>query len=305
MHKRMAWASGILLLTGLGLAGANLAGGSSEGSGEQMDWAIGTAPSVNRADLTPDESEVVVYGKVSMVLYIDLSDSDIRAIAKDHPKFFNKIGLMGWERKGTRFFRKAPATGIELRFEDQTARIQRGTYAILAEEGEGADLRNRLKERFEVKARGTAGEAPFELTTGGIAIPQHMIELSAFDPGIDESSALNADVTILVNYRELKAQMCHLPKKGEPQRVTGPMERCMDYNGPWSDGKNHPVTNPRAWVNFICSDCDLAGAGKCVSCWLDHVRGGCQKNHGKVCSHYIGHSSSYHKHKWSNCRYCL
>lgn len=75
-----------------------------------------------------------------------------------------------------------------------------------------------------------------------------------------------------------------------------PMEgRCLDYNGTYTDGKNYPKSDPRAFRNFIGSDCSIAlSRGYCGG---DHINGGCYKNHGgKLCSDLIGHSSSYHTH---------
>ncbi len=70
--------------------------------------------------------------------------------------------------------------------------------------------------------------------------------------------------------------------------------RCMDYNGPFSDGGNYPKSHWRAYTNFIGSDCDIALLYG--YCYLDHYVGGCEENHGQLCSSLIGHNPDYHVH---------
>jgi hypothetical protein len=258
--------------------------------------------SLSAPDLPSDSREVVAYGTVRMKLYIDLSDAEISMISREYPGFFDHISLVGWQREGRRFFRTAPAQGLTLHLGEHEVRLASERYAIVVEKGTASDERRRLQQYFEEERRPIGrsvaqSDQPFSLTLRGVRIPQRDIEVTNVDLGFDESFPINVDLVENISYRELKAH-----SHGGSH---GPMERCMDYNGPMSNGKNYSITNARAWVNFVCSDCDLAGAGRCVSCWNDHRVGGCQKNHGKVCSYYIGHSSSYHKHKWSQCRYCL
>ena len=90
---------------------------------------------------------------------------------------------------------------------------------------------------------------------------------------------------------DVTVHMCCLEDETGDNR--GPMDsRCLDYNGFFSDHGNYPLSDWRAFRNFIGSDCDRA-LSRCI---LDHLySGGCMGRHGG-CSKYIGHSQSEHWH---------
>lgn len=74
--------------------------------------------------------------------------------------------------------------------------------------------------------------------------------------------------------------------------------RCLDYNGWWSDGRNYPLTDWRAYRNFVASDCNRAWA-VFPTCFGDRFLSGCWAVHGDGgCSRTIHHSWRYHKHNF-------
>lgn len=269
-----------------------------------------SADSVSMNGQLPVEStEVVAHGTVYERLYIDLSDDDLDTIKREAPRFLNRITLLGWVREGNRFYRMVPARDVRLRFGNEVIDVRNGSYALVAQEsaapGERRELKRALTERRAATSSvGGYAALPFEVSLQNVPIPGEHLQILSEDVGRDPMDPVRLDIVENVDFRELKAQMHH-DHASTAQSASAPMERCMDYNGPMSNGGNYGVNDPRAWVNFVCSDCDLAGAGRCVSCWTDHFVGGCQLHHGKVCSYYIGHSSSYHKHSWSQCKYCI
>lgn len=73
----------------------------------------------------------------------------------------------------------------------------------------------------------------------------------------------------------------------------GDWVHCNRFNGPFSDGVHYAKTNPKAYTNFISSDCDIALANSTV-CWgWDYCN---QSGPAAGCSIEIGHSTKYHKH---------
>lgn len=315
MRRRVALALMIIVLVFAGILGARAVSMAQQGKEKDSRVEEMQEPtkegfnnlSVNR-NLLIEDSEVIAHGTIYLRLYIDLTDEEVRMINREHPRFLNRISLLGWQREGNRFFRMVSAKNVDLHFGDEIVSVKSGRYAFLAEEDSASEQRQELRRLIEEK-RAKAGikdgraVLPFTMSVRGVTIPAKDLEVANFDAGIDESSPVKMDIIENIEYRTMKANMHH--GHDSHGKSGSPMERCMDYNGPMSNGKNYAAHDPRAWVNFVCSDCDLAGAGRCVSCWNDHRVGGCQANHGKVCSKYIGHSSSYHKHKWSQCKYCL
>lgn len=68
---------------------------------------------------------------------------------------------------------------------------------------------------------------------------------------------------------------------------------CNDYNGFLGNFVNYPSTDPRAWINFLFSDCDWAFSK--FGCWQDHLPN--RACNGAVnCSPAIGHSMNAHRH---------
>ena len=96
-----------------------------------------------------------------------------------------------------------------------------------------------------------------------------------------------------------KRMDCHKEKSGNAPTTSGytEMARCPDYNGTFTDGKNYPKSDWRAYKNFLGSCCDQAiNKGHC---FLDHYNGGCAVSHGgRTCSYLIYHPEDYHIHDY-------
>lgn len=73
----------------------------------------------------------------------------------------------------------------------------------------------------------------------------------------------------------------------------GDWVHCNRFNGPASDDVHYKKTNPKAWVNFAGSDCDLALVRSTV-CWGHSYCN--QSGPAGGCSIVIGHSAKYHRH---------
>lgn len=74
---------------------------------------------------------------------------------------------------------------------------------------------------------------------------------------------------------------------------TGDWVHCNRFNGPASDSVHYKKGNPKAWINFVGSDCDLALISSTV-CWGHSYCN--QSGPAGGCSIKIGHSAKFHKH---------
>lgn len=111
----------------------------------------------------------------------------------------------------------------------------------------------------------------------------------------------NKDVAIFtVNIGELfdnmdKMQFKMSSNKGYGDKYyPGDWVHCNRFNGPNSDDVHYRKTNPKAWINFVGSDCDLALARSTV-CWGHSYCN--QSGPAAGCSLKIGHSTRYHRHR--------
>jgi hypothetical protein len=246
---------------------------------------------VNRPLAGSGRDEVAAAGSVVVQEFVDVTEDEIRLLDAESPGFLDQVILHGWQREGNRFSRQLPARGVELRRgSDEPIRIRESRFAVVLERD---DRRGR-----ESLAR---DDKPFDVTFEDTPLPHAGIEFKrSVSPR--NGAPVTIDVTVSINYRDIKTGMCHLDQQQPNRRIqtnASPMAeaRCLDYNGPYSDGKNYTLSDIRAWRNAIFSDCDLAlSAGYC---WTEHItKKGCYATHGnRVCSALIGHSSSYHKHR--------
>jgi len=69
--------------------------------------------------------------------------------------------------------------------------------------------------------------------------------------------------------------------------------KCLDYNGWLGDQKHYPHYGPKAWINFLGSDCNLAYMQ--AACWRDNSPHAFCNGKGS-CSLKINHSPKYHRH---------
>lgn len=82
-------------------------------------------------------------------------------------------------------------------------------------------------------------------------------------------------------------------KKGYGDKYyTGDWVHCNRFNGPATDDIHYPKSNPRAWINFAGSDCDLALLSSTV-CWGHSYCN--QSGPAGGCSIKIGRSPLYHR----------
>lgn len=72
----------------------------------------------------------------------------------------------------------------------------------------------------------------------------------------------------------------------------GDWVHCNRFNGPGTDDVHYPKSNPRAWINFAGSDCDLALLSSTV-CWGHSYCN--QSGPAGGCSIIIGRSPRYHR----------
>jgi len=77
-------------------------------------------------------------------------------------------------------------------------------------------------------------------------------------------------------------------------------QRCLDYNGRWSNSTGPGVGNDQspavAVRNFIDSDCERANRW-IIWCLREYLgQPGCALKHGLICSIFIGHSTEWHRH---------
>jgi hypothetical protein len=219
-----------------------------------------------------------VYAKVSFeITQAELSEIEVQA-----PEFWDHLRLLGWERENNRAVRMVPARGAVIRRDGEEITIRESRYAFV----EGRGLVRDARAEFARDPRVTVQVAD-------VIVPAEQVEVMrsvsmSGDP-------LRADVIININLRDSTPRMCHIEPRGggrgiETNATAQPMtdQRCLDYNGPFTNGVNYEYNTWRRFYNFAGSD------------WTEHItKKGCYATHGsKTCSRLIGHSSSYHKHSF-------
>lgn len=106
-------------------------------------------------------------------------------------------------------------------------------------------------------------------------------------------------VEIEMNIGEMFEQMDEEQFKISPFKdygdkyYAGNWVHCNRFNGPSSDDIHYRNTNPKAWVNFAESDCDIALAQSTLCYGHSYCN---QSGPAAGCSTEIGHSTTYHKH---------
>lgn len=114
---------------------------------------------------------------------------------------------------------------------------------------------------------------------------------SLLDDTVDTTESLNSEVS----FRSASPGIYSpVPAHGSKVYRTGDKVHCNRFNGPRSDNKHYSKKSPRAYINFIGSDCAVAvskGLCKPVS---DHCNTSITYHRG-WCSAQLGRSINYHK----------
>lgn len=260
---------------------------------------------VGGPDSTQEPAEVVAHGTVESRLYIDLTNAEIRQIRRVQPRFFTDIRLMGWHQKGNRLYSASPATGLQLQLDGRSVAVEAGRYALVESRAKAHIKRHELKSQMQQEGA-SAVKNRIKVFYMGHELPAGSVEVLSAESGERKDSAPRLNLTVNFEFRSWREQMhkshgswkqagehhhAQTSSNGNPMDV-----RCLDYNGPFSDGGNYPKTHWRAFMNFVGSDCDLSFISCGALCAKDHMVGGCATNHKKLCSAIINHSTSYHKH---------
>lgn len=141
---------------------------------------------------------------------------------------------------------------------------------------------------------------------GSFAVPQNVdsITIKYSQDGEEYNVNKNADgdfeVVNVVNLESLMDRMDTVAKENALARkdygstyYVGDWVHCNRFNGPLTDNVHYAKTNPKAYINFAGSDCDIALANSTV-CWgWDYCN---QSGPAAGCSIVIGHSDKYHNH---------
>lgn len=250
------------------------------------------AVSLNVPHFEPVRDELVATGSVYARFRFNFADEELAEIEAQAPEFWNHMRLVGWEREGNSVTRLVPARGAIIRRDGESILIRESRYAFV----EGKPLVRGAREDF-------AREPRIAVEVEDVKVGSERVEVLRVSG--DSGGPVRADIIINVDLRETSPGMCHLPPKGSGGRVQShaagsPMKdlRCLDYNGPFTDGVNYETNTWRRFNNFAGSDCELALYKG--YCWTEHfTKRSCQSTHGgKTCSALIGHSQNYHKHKF-------
>jgi hypothetical protein len=250
------------------------------------------AVSMNVEAFEPSRDALVATGSVYAKATFEMTEAELSEIEARAPEFWDHLRLAGWEREGNAAVRLVPARGAVIRRDGEEITIRESRYAFV----EGRGLARSAREEFNRDPR-------VVVEVEGVRVPAERVKVLRSASAAGEP--LRADVVLTFNLRDTAPGMCHIDAKDSRHKVqanaTGsPMNdlRCLDYNGPFSDGGNYDKNTWRAFYNFMGSDCELALYKG--YCWTEHFTGrGCSLTHGgKTCSVLIGHSPNYHKHKF-------
>lgn len=269
--------------------------------------------SLSKTQPEQNESNIIAHGNIQIKLYREFTNTEMKEIEKEYPEFLDKLTYLGWRYDGQKLYHFWPAGEIKIKLNNEQVDVKDGKYTLLAKRGFSEEQRKKLKNSFRQERK--KASSPVTLFFQNKEIPKEMLEVANLELGLNSKNPLTLDIIINVEYLTMKSKgMCHQEDESSNNTATNypyirkasynnpqsePMERCMDYNGPMSDGVNYPKTDWRAFRNFVGSDCYLTF---CVLpiCLLDHLVGGCQKAHIVLCSTFIGHSHYYHQHSWSD-----
>lgn len=106
-------------------------------------------------------------------------------------------------------------------------------------------------------------------------------------------AVFNVNMGDLFDHMDSEQFKISLRKGYGDKYYSGDWVHCNRFNGPASDDVHYPKSNPRSWVNFAGSDCDLALIRSTV-CWGHSYCN--QSGPAGGCSIKIGHSARYHRH---------
>lgn len=142
---------------------------------------------------------------------------------------------------------------------------------------------------------------------GSFEVPQDTdtITVKYTEDGEEQTISKNADgnfeVVNAVNLESLMDRMDTVASETSPMARKGYGDKyyygdwvhCNRFNGPLSDSVHYAKTNPKAYINFINSDCDIALANSTV-CWGWSYCN--QSGPAAGCSIEIGHYNKFHQH---------
>ncbi|MED3622651.1 hypothetical protein [Neobacillus thermocopriae] len=239
-----------------------------------------TNPGSAYADSVKAQNENVT-GTAGIILKIDLNSEDKKLLGKDFLKKVEKED--GWKRTKTGYEKFYPARDGSLTVNGKEVDLAtNGTFAI-TEKAKLLDI--------QFKANGQEIHTKIENTKDK---PQNIdlvktIDFKDFIQAMDGEmvNSESGDISI-----QSEVGQRHYP---------GDRVHCNRFNGRYTDHVYYNHWDPRAWKNFISSDCDWAFFS--YDCENDYTsdtkcRGLQSAYNYRNCSWALGHSNKYHY--WDN-----
>ncbi|WP_053594312.1 hypothetical protein [Lysinibacillus sp. FJAT-14222] len=218
-----------------------------------------------------------VQGKAGIVMKIDLTEEDKKLLG-DEDEFLKEVEKEGWKKTENGYEKFYPAKNGSLTINEQEVELTaNGTFAI-NEDDANLDI--------QFKANGQE----IKTNVKNDKNKSQSIDLVKTINFKDFAKSMDGEMTSTENGKSSRSEVGQKHSPGD--RV-----HCNRFNGSVSNHRYYNHWDPRAWKNFVGSDCDYAFLS--YDCQNDYTsntncRGLQSAYNYKNCSWALYHSNRYH-----------